>query len=155
MPTGVKIGGEACTQPYSASVLNISAMSFGSLSGNAIEALNLGAKMGGFYHDTGEGGISPYHLMHGGDIVWEIGTGYFGCRTADGRFDAQKFADKAAARSGQDDRDQAEPGRQARPWRPAARRQGDAGDRRGARRAGRQGRALAARATPPSTRPSR
>jgi len=92
----LRIGGEACTRPYSASVFNISAMSFGSLSGNAIQALNMGAKMGGFYHDTGEGGISPYHLMHGGDIVWEIGTGYFGCRTPEGRFDEEKFAARAA-----------------------------------------------------------
>jgi glutamate synthase domain-containing protein 2 len=83
----IAVGGAACRQPYSASVFNISAMSFGSLSGNAIEALNMGAKMGGFYHDTGEGGISRHHLAHGGDLDWEIGTGYFGCRTADGRFD--------------------------------------------------------------------
>lgn len=92
----VTIGGEQCSRPYSASVLNISAMSFGSLSGRAIEALNLGAKMGGFYHDTGEGGISRYHTKHGGDIVWEIGTGYFGCRTPDGHFDRDKFAERAA-----------------------------------------------------------
>ena len=92
----LRIGGDRCTKPYSASVFNISAMSFGSLSGNAIQALNMGAAMGGFYHDTGEGGISPYHLMHGGDIVWEIGTGYFGCRTPDGRFDEAKFAERAA-----------------------------------------------------------
>lgn len=91
----VMIGGEHCARPYSASVLNISAMSFGSLSGRAIEALNLGAKMGGFYHDTGEGGISRYHTKHGGDIVWEIGTGYFGCRTRDGHFDRDKFAERA------------------------------------------------------------
>jgi len=92
----IRIGGEFCTKPYSASVFNISAMSFGSLSGNAIQALNMGAKMGGFYHDTGEGGISRYHLMHGGDLVWEIGTGYFGCRTPEGRFDEAKFAERAA-----------------------------------------------------------
>lgn len=92
----VLIGGEHTTQPYSASVFNISAMSFGSLSGRAIEALNLGAKMGGFYHDTGEGGISKHHLLHGGDLVWEIGTGYFGCRTADGKFDPQAFAARAS-----------------------------------------------------------
>lgn len=92
----VRVGGDACKQPYEASVLNISAMSFGSLSARAVEALNLGAKMGDFYQDTGEGGISPYHLRHGGDLVWEIGTAYFGCRTDDGRFDPQKFADKAA-----------------------------------------------------------
>lgn len=90
------IGGDSCSKPYSASVFNISAMSFGSLSANAIEALNLGAKMGRFFHDTGEGGISKYHLRHGGDLVWEIGTGYFGCRTSDGRFDPEAFAARAA-----------------------------------------------------------
>src|SRR5690606_27430501 len=72
-----------------------SAMSFGSLGANAIEALNIGAKKGNFYHDTGEGGLSPYHLKHGGDIVWELGTGYFGCRDNKGRFDATQFKDKA------------------------------------------------------------
>lgn len=92
----VTIGGHDCTRPYHASILNISALSFGSLSGHAIEALNLGAKAGGFYHDTGEGGISEHHLKHGGDLVWEIGTGYFGCRTKDGGFDAEEFARKAA-----------------------------------------------------------
>jgi glutamate synthase domain-containing protein 2 len=76
--------------------LNVSAMSFGALSGNAIEALNGGAAKGGFAHDTGEGAISPYHLKHGGDLIWEIGSGYFGCRTPDGNFDAEKFRDKAA-----------------------------------------------------------
>ena len=92
----VRIGGSSCAQPYNASILNISALSFGSLSGNAIEALNLGARAGDFYHDTGEGGISDHHLKHGGDLVWEIGTGYFGCRTQDGRFDPEQFARKAA-----------------------------------------------------------
>lgn len=92
----IEIGNEQCTQPYSASILNISAMSFGSLSANAIRALNLGAKMGGFYHDTGEGSISPYHLEHDGDLVWELGSGYFGCRTLDGQFDPKKFAQQAA-----------------------------------------------------------
>lgn len=82
---------------YSMSLLNVSAMSFGSLSANAILALNSGAAMGGFAHDTGEGGISEYHLRHGGDLVWEIGTGYFGCRTPDGDFDADEFARKAAS----------------------------------------------------------
>ncbi len=91
----VPVGGEACKQPYQASVLNISAMSFGALGAHAIEALNRGAAAGGFYHDTGEGAISPYHL-HGGDLVWEIGTGYFGCRASDGGFDGSKFADNAA-----------------------------------------------------------
>ena len=74
------IGGPQCTRPYRSSRLNISAMSFGSLSGNAIEAMNLGAKQGGFAHDTGEGAISPYHEKHGGDLIWELGTAYFGCR---------------------------------------------------------------------------
>ena len=88
--------GPDCAQPYSASVFNISAMSFGSLSANAVRALNEGARRGGFYHDTGEGSISPYHLEHGGDLVWELGSGYFGCRDADGRFDPQRFAEQAA-----------------------------------------------------------
>ncbi len=92
----IRIGGPDCLQPYSASVFNISAMSFGALSANAIRALNKGAALGGFYHDTGEGSISPYHLEHGGDIVWEIGSGYFGCRTEAGRFDLERFAQKAA-----------------------------------------------------------
>ena len=84
--------GAGCSLPYSASVFNISAMSFGSLSANAIRALNGGAKRGGFYHDTGEGSVSPYHREAGGDLVWEIGSGYFGCRDADGRFDPERFA---------------------------------------------------------------
>nr|WP_286946996.1 FMN-binding glutamate synthase family protein [Pseudomonas sp. UBA6718] len=92
----VSVGGPQCTQPYSASVFNISAMSFGSLSANAIRALNRGAKLGGFYHDTGEGSISPYHREHGGDLVWELGSGYFGCRDEQGRFDPQRFAEQAA-----------------------------------------------------------
>lgn len=87
--------GEGRAQPYSASVFNISAMSFGSLSGNAILALNRGARQGGFYHDTGEGSISRYHRQHGGDLVWEIGSGYFGCRDANGDFDADRFAANA------------------------------------------------------------
>ncbi len=91
----VNVGGADCKQPYSASVFNVSAMSFGALGAHAIEALNRGAATGGFYHDTGEGAISPYHL-HGGDLVWEIGTGYFGCRASDGGFDAEKFRDNAA-----------------------------------------------------------
>ncbi|RKG46686.1 MULTISPECIES: FMN-binding glutamate synthase family protein [Acinetobacter] len=91
----ISIGGPQCTQPYSASILNISAMSFGSLSANAIRALNKGAQMGQFYHDTGEGSISPYHLEHGGDIVWELGSGYFGCCTLDGQFDPVRFAEQA------------------------------------------------------------
>ncbi|PZO10917.1 MAG: FMN-binding glutamate synthase family protein [Lysobacteraceae bacterium] len=87
--------GEGRAQPYSASVFNISAMSFGSLSANAILALNRGARQGGFYHDTGEGSISRHHRVHGGDLVWEIGSGYFGCRTDDGHFDADRFAANA------------------------------------------------------------
>src|SRR4051812_8060009 len=94
--TRVTVGGDQCARPYQTSRLNISAMSFGALSANAIEALNWGAKIGGFYHDTGEGGLSPYHLKHGGDIVWEIGSGYFGCRDSGGRFDPARFADRAA-----------------------------------------------------------
>lgn len=91
----ILIGSDNCSQPYSASHLNISAMSFGSLSANAIEALNLGAKKAGCYHNTGEGGASPYHLKHDGDIVWQIGTGLFGCRTEDGRFNPTSFAKTA------------------------------------------------------------
>ena len=91
----VTIGGPDCRQPYSASILNISAMSFGALSRNALLALNRGARLGNFYHNTGEGGISPYHLEEGGDLVWQIGTGYFGCRTSAGNFDADKFREKA------------------------------------------------------------
>ena len=91
----VTIGGADCKQPYAASVLNISAMSFGSLSAAAIRALNRGAKMGGFYHDTGEGGVSPYHRQHGGDLVWEIGSSYFGCRNPDGTFSPEKFSETA------------------------------------------------------------
>jgi glutamate synthase domain-containing protein 2 len=92
----VMIGGAKCALPYSASVFNISAMSYGSLSANAIRALNNGAKIGGFAHDTGEGGVSPYHREFGGDLIWEIGSGYFGCRTADGRFSPEQFAEVAA-----------------------------------------------------------
>ncbi|TYC67206.1 FMN-binding glutamate synthase family protein [Stappia sp. BW2] len=92
----VTIGGPDCKHPYSASLYNISAMSFGSLSGNAILALNKGAKAGNFYHDTGEGSVSRYHRQGGGDLVWELGSGYFGCRTDDGNFDADKFAKQAA-----------------------------------------------------------
>ncbi len=88
--TRIMIGGETCSQPYSSSLLNISAMSFGALSAAAIRALNLGAKIGGFAHDSGEGGLS-FHHRAGGDIIWEIGTGYFGCRDAQGRFNAQAF----------------------------------------------------------------
>jgi glutamate synthase domain-containing protein 2 len=92
----ILIGGEDCSQPYNASVLNISAMSFGALSSRAISALNGGAKKGGFAHNTGEGGISQYHLEQGGDLIWQIGTGYFGCRTPDGHFDEEQYQIKAA-----------------------------------------------------------
>ncbi|WP_190185796.1 FMN-binding glutamate synthase family protein [Streptomyces cirratus] len=95
-PPRVRIGGPDCTRPYDMALLNVSAMSFGSLSANAVLALNAGAREGGFAHDTGEGGLSEYHLRPGGDLVWEIGTGYFGCRTDDGGFDERKFAEKAA-----------------------------------------------------------
>lgn len=91
----VRLGGPDCAKPYDIALLNVSAMSFGALSGNAIEALNGGAAKGGFAHDTGEGAISPYHLKHGGDLIWEIGSGYFGCRTPDGHFDAEKFRERA------------------------------------------------------------
>jgi glutamate synthase domain-containing protein 2 len=92
----IVIGGRDCARPYSASVFNISAMSFGALSANAIRALNAGARLGGFSHDTGEGSLSPYHLEMGGDVVWEIGSGYFGCRKPDGTFDPDRFAEQAA-----------------------------------------------------------
>ncbi|MFQ5738853.1 MAG: FMN-binding glutamate synthase family protein [Acidobacteriota bacterium] len=95
----VRVGGPACTQPYSASLLNTSAMSFGALSKNAVLALNRGAAKGGFAHNTGEGGISCYHLQPGGDLIWQVGTGYFGCRTCDGEFDPDQFARQAARES--------------------------------------------------------
>lgn len=87
---------DGCTQPYSASIFNISAMSFGALSANAILALNGGAKKGNFAHDTGEGSISVHHRKHGGDLIWEIGSGYFGCRNDDGSFNEERFAEAAA-----------------------------------------------------------
>jgi glutamate synthase domain-containing protein 2 len=90
------IGGPQCTQPYDASVFNISAMSFGALSANAIQALNAGAHRGRFAHDTGEGSISVWHRVHGGDLIWEIGSGYFGCRNEDGSFNADKFKANAS-----------------------------------------------------------
>ena len=89
------IGGKDCKQPYSSSLLNISAMSFGSLSKNAVMALNKGAKAGNFAHNTGEGGLSPYHLKYGGDLIWQIGTGYFGCRDEDGKFNDETFREGA------------------------------------------------------------
>lgn len=94
-PRSISVGGPDCTQPYLSSYLNISAMSFGSLSKNAILALNEGARIGGFAHNTGEGGLSPYHLRPGGDLTWQIGTGYFGCRNPDGDFDATLFQENA------------------------------------------------------------
>ncbi|WP_427870156.1 FMN-binding glutamate synthase family protein [Leucobacter luti] len=94
-PPRVLIGGPDCTQPYEMAMLNVSAMSFGALSSNAISALNAGARDGGFAHDTGEGGISKYHRQ-GGDLVWEIGSGYFGARTESGDFSPEHFADQAA-----------------------------------------------------------
>ena len=87
----VLVGGPDCAQPYSSSILNISAMSFGSLSQNAVLALNKGAKMGNFAHNTGEGGVSSYHLKPGGDLIWQIGTGYFGCRAEDGTFSVENY----------------------------------------------------------------
>src|ERR1700759_2958262 len=88
----ITIGGPDCAKPYSASVLNVSAMSFGALSPNAVRALNAGAKKGEFAHDTGEGGVSPYHRENGGDIIWEVGSGYFGCRNrADGTLNPDEF----------------------------------------------------------------
>ncbi|MBL0743368.1 FMN-binding glutamate synthase family protein [Chryseolinea lacunae] len=91
----VTVGNKDCKQPYEASILNVSAMSFGSLSSNAIEALNAGAKIGGFAHNTGEGGLSPYHLKQGGDIIWQIGTGYFGARDEEGKFSDAAFQKNA------------------------------------------------------------
>ena len=91
----VTVGGPECKQPYSCSVFNISAMSFGALSPNALLSLNAGAKKGNFYHCTGEGGVSPYHLKNGGDLVWQIGTGYFGCRNNDGTFNPDLFKEQA------------------------------------------------------------
>jgi glutamate synthase domain-containing protein 2 len=89
----VKVGGKDCTQPYDISLFNVSAMSFGALSANAIQALNLGAKLGGFAHDTGEGSISRHHRANGGDLIWEIGSGYFGCRDEQGHFSPAHFAE--------------------------------------------------------------
>ncbi|MDG5748090.1 FMN-binding glutamate synthase family protein [Qipengyuania sp. XHP0207] len=91
----VSIGEGSCAKPYSSALLNISAMSFGSLSGKAIQALNAGAAMGGFAHNTGEGSISKYHRSHGGDLIWELGSGYFGARKPDGSFDPDQFRDRA------------------------------------------------------------
>jgi glutamate synthase domain-containing protein 2 len=94
-PFRITIGGPDCSKPYDASVFNISAMSFGALSPNAIRALNKGAKAGNFAHDTGEGGLSPYHRENGGDLIWEIGSGYFGARNPDGSFSPEHFSHNA------------------------------------------------------------
>lgn len=91
----VMIGNKGCKQPYSSSILNISAMSFGSLSAKAVESLNWGAKIGNFAHNTGEGGISNHHLKHGGDLIWQIGTAYFGARDDEGNFNPELFAEKS------------------------------------------------------------
>ena len=91
----ITVGGPQCKQPYDASRLNVSGMSFGALSANAVEAMNKGARRGNFAQSTGEGGLTPYHLKHGGDVIWQIGTGYFSCRTQDGRFDPDAFAERA------------------------------------------------------------
>lgn len=88
------IGNKQCTQPYDASIFNISAMSYGALSKTAVTSLNKGAQLGHFAHNTGEGGISEYHLQ-GGDLIWQIGTGYFGCRDEEGNFSDELFAEKA------------------------------------------------------------
>jgi glutamate synthase domain-containing protein 2 len=95
-PFRIDIGGPDCPNPYSASVYNVSAMSFGALSANAIRALNKGAKMGNFAHDTGEGGVSVYHKEFGGDLIWELGSGYFGCRNPDGTFSPERFTETAS-----------------------------------------------------------
>ena len=105
-PFRVDVGGPDCAKPYSASIFNISAMSFGALSPNAIRSLNIGARKGNFAHDTGEGGYSSYHRENGGDLIWEIGSGYFSCRNADGTFCAGKIRRKARKRPGQDGRAQ-------------------------------------------------
>ncbi|MEM0516956.1 MULTISPECIES: FMN-binding glutamate synthase family protein [Aequorivita] len=91
----ILIGNKDCKLPYSASILNISAMSFGAISANAVKALNAGAKIGNFAHNTGEGGLSDHHLSEGGDLIWQIGTAYFGCRTEDGKFNPELYAEKS------------------------------------------------------------
>ncbi len=95
-PAGLRVTiGSACAKPYSTSIFNIGAMSFGSLNANAVRALNQGAKIGGFAQNTGEGGLTHYHLSGGGDLIWQIGTGYFGCRTPEGKFSSERFTEKA------------------------------------------------------------
>ena len=92
----IRIGGPDCTKPYESSYLNVSAMSYGALSANAVQAMNKGARLGGFAQNTGEGGIAPCHLAEGGDLIWQLGTGYFGARGADGGFDAKRYRENAA-----------------------------------------------------------
>jgi len=92
----VRIGGPACTQPYDASLFNISSMSFGALSSHAVLAMGYGAARGGFAQETGEGGLTKYHLQTGADLIWEFGSGYFGCRDEDGNFAPETFARKVA-----------------------------------------------------------
>ena len=89
------VGGKECRKPYSCSRLNVSAMSYGALSQNAIETLNKGAAKGDFFHNTGEGGVSPFHLKHGGNLVWQLGTAFFGCRDIDGNFSDRAFSELA------------------------------------------------------------
>ena len=137
----VEIGAATCKLAYRAAHLNVSAMSFGSLSSNAILALNAGAKTGGFYHNTGEGGLSPYHLEPGGDLVWQVGTGYFGCRGRDGGFDPDLFADA----SRHDAVNQDQPRGQAGPRGHSACGQALSRDRADSRRAYGPGRDFAAR----------
>jgi glutamate synthase domain-containing protein 2 len=95
----VRVGGPDCTAPYEMALLIVSAMSFGALSANALRALNAGAARGGFAHATGEGGLTKYHLENGGDIIWELGSGYFGARTKDGDFDRSCFATRRPIRT--------------------------------------------------------
>ena len=149
-PPRVRIGGPDCTQPYDMALLNVSAMSFGALSANALRALNIGAAAGGFAHDTGEGGLSAHHL-YGGDLVWELGSGYFGARTRDGEFDPDQFADKAAHDAVKCVSLKLSQGAKPGHRRRAARGEGHRGDRRRPRRAARA-RSASAR---PRTRRSR
>ena len=137
-PFRVVVGGLDCSKPYSASVFNISAMSFGALSPNAIRSLNIGAKKGNFAHDTGEGGYSVYHRENGGDLIWEIGSGYFGCRNGDGTFCAEKFAQGAQCDQVKMVELKLSQGAKPGPRRRVACRQGHCRNRRGPRRTGRR-----------------
>ncbi|EJF08152.1 glutamate synthase [Pontibacter sp. BAB1700] len=125
----VTVGGSRCKQPYSASIYNISAMSYGSLSKTAVTALSAGAKLGGFAHNTGEGGVSPFHIEGGGDLIWQIGTGYFGCRDKDGNFSEKLFKEQVAHPHIKNGGDQAVSGSQARARRYTAGCQEYTGDR--------------------------